>query len=164
MQDHKKNLRTKVSKNMLTRYQGNKKRMKQKHTLKLKKLDCIQIYADAIDYDEDHGDIDWDIPFYMEEAKRACGEVLEIACGTGRLTLPLAKAGIKITGLDVSAPMIKRAKEKAREEDLTIDWLLSDCRKFKIQKRFNLVFAALNSMQHLHDLESIDAFDLPGQT
>ena len=55
-------------------------------------------------------------PFYREEACRAAGPVLELACGTGRLTVPIAHDGHEIVGLDASPTMLKaaRSKEKGR--------------------------------------------------
>jgi 2-polyprenyl-3-methyl-5-hydroxy-6-metoxy-1,4-benzoquinol methylase len=52
-----------------------------------------------------------DIAFYLAQAQAASGPVLEI--GTGRVTIPLAAAGVDITGLDVSASMLEEAKRKA---------------------------------------------------
>lgn len=45
-----------------------------------------------------------DLAFYLAYARQAAGPVLEIGCGTGRVTIPLAAHGIEITGLDVSPP------------------------------------------------------------
>ena len=45
------------------------------------------------------------LPYYAQLAGRASGDILELACGTGPLTVPLASAGSRITGLDLSAPV-----------------------------------------------------------
>jgi 2-polyprenyl-3-methyl-5-hydroxy-6-metoxy-1,4-benzoquinol methylase len=55
-----------------------------------------------------------DTCFYLDLARRAGGDVLEIGVGTGRVALELAKAGIRVTGLDLSADMLAIAAEKAR--------------------------------------------------
>ena len=57
-----------------------------------------------------------DIPFYVDLAKRAGGPVLEIACGTGRVLLPIARAGIAIDGVDNSAAMLGVLKARLERE------------------------------------------------
>jgi ubiquinone/menaquinone biosynthesis C-methylase UbiE len=54
-----------------------------------------------------------DVPFWRRVAARAKGRVLELGCGTGRVTIPLAKAGIDLVGVDRSAPMLRRAQQRA---------------------------------------------------
>jgi ubiquinone/menaquinone biosynthesis C-methylase UbiE len=62
----------------------------------------------------------------------ASGPVLEIGCGTGRVTIPLAAAGVVITGLDVSASMLEEAKRKAERPGLCINWIEADGRNFDL--------------------------------
>ena len=50
-----------------------------------------------------------DVPFWRRAALKATGRVLELGCGTGRVTKPLARAGVDIVGIDRSAPMLARA-------------------------------------------------------
>src|SRR5690242_5009291 len=59
-----------------------------------------------------------DVALYLDEAARAGepGTVLEIGCGTGRLTLPLARAGHVVTGVDLSPAMLARARSKLAAE------------------------------------------------
>jgi 2-polyprenyl-3-methyl-5-hydroxy-6-metoxy-1,4-benzoquinol methylase len=52
-----------------------------------------------------------DLPFYLELARRIGGPVLELGCGTGRVLLPIARAGIEIHGLDGSASMLRILQE-----------------------------------------------------
>jgi SAM-dependent methyltransferase len=51
-----------------------------------------------------------DVPFWRRAALKAKGRVLELGCGTGRVTKPLARAGVDIVGIDRSAPMLERAR------------------------------------------------------
>jgi SAM-dependent methyltransferase len=53
-------------------------------------------------------------PFYSEEARRAAGPVLELACGTGRLTIPIARDGHEIVGLDASPAMLGTLTQQLR--------------------------------------------------
>ena len=64
-----------------------------------------------------------DIPFYLAQAQVASGSVLEIGCGTGRVTIPLASAGFDIIGLDVSGSMLEEARRKAEGQGLSISWI-----------------------------------------
>ncbi len=53
-----------------------------------------------------------DVPFWQSVALQSKGPVLELGCGTGRISLPLAKAGVKVVGIDRSAPMLERAAKR----------------------------------------------------
>jgi len=55
-----------------------------------------------------------DVPFWQRVASRAGGQVLELGCGTGRVSIPLAKAGVDLVGVDRSAPMLDRARQRIR--------------------------------------------------
>ena len=65
------------------------------------------IYARTYDALYDYYDVD--IPFYVEESKKAGSPVLELACGTGRVTIPVAEAGIEVVGIDSSAAMLEHS-------------------------------------------------------
>jgi len=115
------------------------------------------IYLDGRHYDLQHAEMTNDIPFYLKQARELGGEVLELACGTGRITIPLAEAGTKITGLDQEEGMLRQARAKAAEKGITVDWVQGDCRTLDLGRKFNLVFLPFNSIAHLHDPESIRA-------
>src|SRR5829696_579176 len=55
-----------------------------------------------------------DVPFWQRMASRAEGQVLELGCGTGRVSIPLANAGVDIVGVDRSAPMLERARKRTK--------------------------------------------------
>jgi SAM-dependent methyltransferase len=57
-----------------------------------------------------------DVPFWTRVASGVDGRVLELGCGTGRIALPLAKAGVRLFGVDRSTPMLERAARRARAE------------------------------------------------
>ena len=124
----------------------------------MKPLDCLDIYADAEFYDQEFARRGHEIPFFVKQAQLAKGLVLEVACGTGRITLPIARSGVEITGLDVSRPVLELARRKAEAEQLAVTWLEQDCRHIKADQPFALIFSATNAMQHLHDLDSVNAF------
>jgi SAM-dependent methyltransferase len=58
------------------------------------------------------------VPFWRNLALRAGGAVLELGCGTGRIALPLGRAGVPLVGIDRSAPMLARARRRIRRSKL----------------------------------------------
>jgi SAM-dependent methyltransferase len=118
-------------------------------------LDCLPLYEDATFYDLEFEERNFDIDFYRIQALKTQGPVLELACGTGRITFALAKAGVDIHGLDVAPAMIERAKMKAKSMVSAIELTCADARSFDLGRRFDLIFAAANSLQHLHSAESV---------
>ncbi len=93
--------------------------------------------------------------FYLEEARRSGGPVLELACGTGRLTLPLAREGHAVVGLDASPQMLAAARRKAAERRLALSFVLGDMRAFDLGRRFGLVIISCNSLAHLIGTEEV---------
>jgi SAM-dependent methyltransferase len=122
----------------------------------MKPVDCEELYDNPQNYDLENA-FDYDVPFYLKQIKKYGDPVLELACGTGRITIPLAEQGIDIAGLDISEPMLSYAKKKAKEKGVTIEWVKADCRNFKLDRKFNLIFLPFNSIAHLQDLESIES-------
>lgn len=55
-----------------------------------------------------------DVAFWRRAALGRRGRVLELGCGTGRLLMPLSRAGARMTGIDLSAPMLARARQRVR--------------------------------------------------
>ena len=55
-----------------------------------------------------------DVPFWRNLALQAGGAVLELGCGTGRISLPLGRAGVPLVGIDRSEPMLSRARTRVR--------------------------------------------------
>src|SRR5215472_8753627 len=95
------------------------------------------------------------LPYYMELAQQASGDVLELACGTGQLTVPLASAGLPIVGLDLSPQMLNTARERAAAAKVSAEHLPGDMRNFDLGRRFALIFVARNSLLHLHSTGEI---------
>ncbi|MCD6329120.1 MAG: class I SAM-dependent methyltransferase, partial [Candidatus Cloacimonetes bacterium] len=78
----------------------------------MKFIDSYELYRNGLHYDAQHVEIVEDIPFYISQAQKADGPILELACGTGRITIPIARQDFDITGLDISEGMLKVAREK----------------------------------------------------
>ena len=94
-----------------------------------------------------------DVSFYVAEAMRHGAEVLELGCGTGRILLPMARAGARVVGIDGSEAMLERCRAKAADErpdvQARIDVRLGDTRDFNLGETFPLVIAPFRVMQHL---------------
>lgn len=118
-------------------------------------MDIERIYADALLYDQEFAERVDDVCYYRNLALKAEGTVLEIACGTGRLTIPIAESGKEIVGIDLVASMLERAKENSRAMKQRIEFRLQDCRHFSLERKYNLIFCAANAMQHLLDQEDV---------
>jgi len=94
-----------------------------------------------------------DVEFYIELARGAGGEVLECGAGTGRVTLALARAGLTVTGLDLSADIlaVARAKQAVLPLDTAarVTLIEGDMRRFDLGRPFGAVLVPFRSFQHL---------------
>ena len=70
--------------------------------------------------------------FYRDLARQTGGPILELACGTGRLTLPLARDGHEVVGLDASPAMLQATQDKADAEGVEIAFVQQDMRAFDL--------------------------------
>ncbi|EKD32834.1 MAG: hypothetical protein ACD_76C00138G0002 [uncultured bacterium] len=100
---------------------------------------------------------DYDIPFWREQAGKAKGPVLELCCGTGRITVPLAKHGIPIVGADLSRNMLAGFQKRCVRENIFPRSISADMRSFDLPERFSLIFVPFNSFQCLYSLADIEA-------
>lgn len=103
-------------------------------------------YADPELYDDENRLFEPAGLFFRRVIQEVGQPVLDLACGTGRLTIPLAQEGFAITGLDIVPGMLDRAREKAG--DLPIRWVEADARTFQLEQRFMVIFAC-GFFQHL---------------
>jgi SAM-dependent methyltransferase len=109
----------------------------------------LDLYDDPLFYDRISHATPGSEPFYVDEAIRSGGAVLELACGTGRLLIPIARAGLEVTGVDIVRPMLDRARAKADEAGVTVDLVQGDMRGVHLGRRFAMILLAYNSMLHL---------------
>ena len=93
-----------------------------------------------------------DVAFWQRLATAAEGPVLELGCGTGRITLPVARGGTPLTGIDRSASMLTRARAKRRRVRFAtrLDLVRGDIRHLPFRsRRFGLVMAPYGILQSL---------------
>lgn len=82
-----------------------------------------------------------DLQFYKKwMPKNKDAKILELCCGTGRLTLPIAEDGYNISGVDYTSSMLEQAKVKASEAGLDINFVEADIRELNLQEKFDLIF------------------------
>jgi len=117
-----------------------------------------------------------DIGFWETLAREADeGPLLELACGTGRILVPLARAGHEVTGLDVSPRMIERCREKLQAEppevQARVTLVEGGMASFDLGRRFGHIYVPFGSFHHLQTadeqlgcLESCAEHLLPGGT
>lgn len=83
--------------------------------------------------------------------------ILDIGCGTGNVTLPLAEMGYSLTGLDMSAEMLAAAEAKAREKNLNIKWVQQDMTMMDLGGlKYDLVISMTDSLNYLEDSKSME--------
>jgi SAM-dependent methyltransferase len=90
-----------------------------------------------------------DVPFYLAEAKKSGGPVLELGVGSGRIAVPIAAAGIEVVGVDLSAGMLEVARERAELAGVSIDLRLGDMRDPPVDGTFPLVIVPFRSLLHM---------------
>lgn len=94
-----------------------------------------------------------DIGFYVEAARQTGGPVLEVGCGTGRVLVPTARAGIDILGLDLSSHMLhicrKRLKGESEAVQSRVQLVEADMREFSLPRTFRLATVPFRPFQHL---------------
>lgn len=77
--------------------------------------------------------------------------VLDVCCGTGNVAEVLHKEGYELAGLDISPPMIARARAKAARKRLQIDYWVADAADFHLNRRFEAAFSFFDSLNNITD-------------
>jgi SAM-dependent methyltransferase len=94
-----------------------------------------------------------DVPFYLEEARRSGGPVVELGVGTGRIAVPIAADGIRVIGVDSSSAMLEVCAEQARLAGAVLDLRLGDLRQPPVNERVPLVICPFRSLLHMRSDE-----------
>ena len=104
-----------------------------------------------------------DVSFWVSEARQAGTPVLELACGSGRIALPLVRYGLRTHGIDNSKDMLQLLKQKVSLEPESVKnlltWELADMKKFPedAKGKYAFAFVAFDALQYLHKKEEQQA-------
>ena len=113
-------------------------------------------------YDYNPAPLD-DIPFYIEKIPSSDASLLELGCGTGRVTIPLSRSCKRILGIDLSEAMIAICREKLAQEDIPpakAGVQVGDITDFDLKQQFDLIIAPYRVFQNLEtDREIASLFD-----
>lgn len=111
----------------------------------------------------------FDIDFFVNEAAKSKGEILELMSGTGRVSIPLLGAGVKLTCVDLSAGSNAILREKLEQKGLQADVYQMDVCELDLPKKFDMVIIPFHSFAHITStqdqrraLERIHAHLSPG--
>jgi len=103
-------------------------------------------------YDLFRGGDDFDeIGYYVDLALNRGGNCLDVGCGTGRVLIPIAQQGIKITGLDNSSDMIEECRKRLSSEGIAVDLIEEDMTNFNYENNFDLIIIPGGSFQLLDE-------------
>ncbi len=110
-------------------------------------------------YDEQYQHYRDDLSFYVSLADDYGSPVVELGAGTGRVSVALAKAGHKVTGVELSEAMVEKARERISAENVAhlITLQQGDMRNVQLSQTFPVVIAPFNTLMHAYTLSDQDA-------
>lgn len=91
------------------------------------------------------------MPFWIELLEKYGGPVLELGCGTGKITIPIAEAGFEVTGIDLSENMLEHAQNKVSDGRLSAQFLHANMTNFTLGRKFKTIVLPSNNLAHLMD-------------
>jgi SAM-dependent methyltransferase len=119
-------------------------------------------YEDAAYYTATYARRIDDVAFYVSLAVNSGGPVLEYGAGNGRIAMPIARHGIRVVGVDHSAPMVKDLRARLAREPVDVRRRMrvvrGDMRRVRLGERFPLVVCTFNTALHLYTREDVERF------
>src|SRR5215470_12013832 len=94
--------------------------------------DPLEEFRDPQTYDLVDAGYEEDRPLIEQWAGSLGGPLLDLACGTGRMAIPMAVQGYQVTGVDVMPEMLAWASQKAAAQAVSVDWVVADARTFQL--------------------------------
>jgi len=119
-------------------------------------------YAD--DYDLLYQDknyreeVDFLEEIFRKYLKKRPKTILDLACGTGGHALLLAERSYKVSGLDISVGMLERAKEKAKNKKLKINFYQAPMQKFSLNQKFDVIISMFSTVNYLTEYEDLKSY------
>ncbi|MGM9951662.1 MAG: class I SAM-dependent DNA methyltransferase, partial [Lysinibacillus sp.] len=117
----------------------------------------LEKYEDPAGYDALYNDYVEDLAYIEEAASGMNGPVIELACGTGRLAIPMAKRGYRVVGVDIHEGMLALARQKAEQAKLDMAFHRQDCTELDLDMKAPLIYMTGNSFQHFLTNDSQNA-------
>jgi SAM-dependent methyltransferase len=122
----------------------------------------LEHYLDAALYDHEYKRRKDDVRFYRALADEVATELLELGCGSGRLLLPLARDGHRVTGVDLSAAMLARLRERLDQAPADVRARVTlhraDFRSLALRRRYPLIVCPFNAFMHLYTRTDVEQF------
>lgn len=117
--------------------------------------DVFARYYDALTANVDYAARAAYLKALLERLGHAPGLMLDLACGTGSLTLALHRLGFDVYGVDGSAAMLSEAKDKAYDQEADVLFLCQKMQRLDLYGTVDTVFCALDSINHLSGPEQV---------
>lgn len=115
--------------------------------------DYIDHYGDGRWYDAEYVHMRGDIDYYVGIAANSPGPLLELAAGTGRLTIPMVQAGAEVVGVDSAIAMVEEAERKRAAlpfgDRARLTFVRGDMRSLRLDRKFSRVVLAFNTLMHM---------------
>ncbi|WP_100372353.1 class I SAM-dependent methyltransferase [Bacillus sp. FJAT-45037] len=119
-------------------------------------MNNFQEYEDPLRYDKENEGYYPELSLLSEWASKGSGPIINLACGTGRTAIPLAKQGFNVMGVDLHRGMLEHARAKSTEAGVSIQWVEQDCTTLDLDVSSHFIYLVGNSFQHFHSNESQD--------
>lgn len=102
--------------------------------------------ADIYDF---YVNVDFDIPFFLKETENVKGEILELMCGTGRVSIPLLNAGRKMLCVDYSKGMLDSFERKIKNKNYSVNLIKMDVTNLNLNRKFGLIILPFHSITEI---------------
>lgn len=109
-------------------------------------------------YDKENNHYVPELSFLLKRVSEVKGPIIELACGTGRVAIPLAEKDHQVIGVDIHKGMLAEAAKKSAHHDVSIDWIEQDCTRLQLDVKSEFIYCVGNSFQHFLTNEDQDGF------
>jgi 2-polyprenyl-3-methyl-5-hydroxy-6-metoxy-1,4-benzoquinol methylase len=116
----------------------------------------IDFLVDGRHYDAVHDERSGDLGFFLERAAQSAA-VLDLGCGTGRVSIPIAEMGTPVVGVDISPNFLAHAARKSELRGVPTTWHCADLRDFSLNRKFDLVILPFRTIAILLTSDDLNA-------